>query len=336
MERAIANSNDRAESPILFGYRSALGHWRVVGPSALRTARQRAAATKRARKMLALTLKPQVREGKRCPAGCGIPLDVVVASPAARTQAEGLSCHVWSALPDGCAVDAGENFFVSTPEFVFLQMATALAPVQLIALGYELCGTYCLGGESPASNRKAPLASVASLSRFLGKAPGARGAKRARWALRYVKDGSASPMETALTLMLCLPHRMGGYAVPWPQLNYRVDPPAKVQCLTDKSHYRCDLCWPEAKLAVEYDSKLHHADAAKQELDARRRNALLVLGYTVMTVSRGQLMDSGAFNRIARQVAKLLGKRLRYRDPDFTRAHISLRTEIWEALSSLR
>ena len=39
-----------------------------------------------------------------------------------------------------------------------------------------------------------------------------------------------------------------------------------------------------------------------------------------------------AFNRLAHQLAKRLGKRLRYVDPGFTRAHLELRAELFEAI----
>ena len=47
-------------------------------------------------------------------------------------------------------------------------------------------------------------------------------------------------------------------------------------------------------------------------------------------------MDSGAFNRLAHQIAKLLGKRLRYEDPQFTRSHLALREELFAALGMAR
>ena len=86
------------------------------------------------------------------------------------------------------------------------------------------------------------------------------------------------------------------------------------------------------KLAAEYDSELHHVDPERRESDARRRSTLITLGFTVVTVSKGQVMDSGAFNRLAHQLAKRLGKRLRYVDPGFTRAHLELRAELFEAI----
>ena len=102
--------------------------------------------------------------------------------------------------------------------------------------------------------------------------------------------------------------------------------------MADRKHCVCDLCWPESKLAAEYDSELHHVDPERRESDARRRSTLITLGFTVVTVSKGQVMDSGAFNRLAHQLAKRLGKRLRYVDPGFTRAHLELRAELFEAI----
>lgn len=44
-------------------------------------------------------------------------------------------------------------------------------------------------------------------------------------------------------------------------------------------------------------------------------------------------MDGGPFNRLAHQLAKLTGKRPRYRDPEFAHAHIALREELLETFA---
>jgi len=44
------------------------------------------------------------------------------------------------------------------------------------------------------------------------------------------------------------------------------------------------------------------------------------------------VMDSASFNRLARQIANLTGKRLRYVDPGFTRAHLALREELFQGM----
>ena len=317
---------------ILIGYESALDYWRTVGPNYLRGYDARQAATRRARRALTSSERPTLSEGNRRPAGCTLPLRTLVGSVDVRTRTPAVLSSFCSVLPERSFVDAGEGFLMSTPEFCFLQMANRLSLARLIMLGYELCGTYVLVDKGPAPRRDAPLTTVAKLRTFIEGTSNARGRKKALRALRYVLDRSASPMESALAMLLCLPYGLGGYGLPEPRLNYHVDVPPSFRAMADRKHCVCDLCWPESKLAAEYDSELHHVDPERRESDARRRSTLITLGFTVVTVSKGQVMDSGAFNRLAHQLATRLGKRLRYVDPGFTRAHLELRAELFEAI----
>lgn len=319
---------------MLIGHISALEYWRTVGERFLRTGRQRRAATRQARAVMAAKEKPRIGEGNRRPAGCALPLHVLIADACVRTETEGVVTHTWgSPFPDTAFAEAGEGFLMSTPEFCFLQMAGCLSLVQLIQLGFELCGTYALVGGAPAVRRAAPLTTKAKLAAFVEQSSGARGCKKAARAVRYVQDGAASPMETMLAMMLCLPYGLGGYGLEKPLINHRVDVPSSSKRLADRAYCVCDLCWPEAKLCVEYDSARYHVDPDRQDSDARRRSTLIALGYTVVTVTRGQVMDAGAFNRLAHQLAKQTGKRLRYSDPDFTRKHRALRSELLQTFA---
>ena len=317
---------------IAIGYTSALDYWRLVGPAFLRGHQARKTATNRARKALEREEKPRLEEGNRRPGGCALPLQVLVASRKTRTVNAGIVTRTWATLPDNSLVDAGQGFFVSTPEFCFLQMANDMTLAQLIQLGMELCGTYAVVDTGPAISRKAPLTTVAKLAAFVEAASNARGRAKALRALRYILPGSASPMETVLALLFSLPYNLGGYGLPEPLLNYRVEAPSSMRKLVDRSYCLCDLCWPRAKLAVEYDSRLHHADPDRQSSDARRRATLVTLGFTVLTVLPGQVTDGAAFNRLAHQVAKLTGKRLRYHDPEFTRTHLELKRQLFANL----
>ena len=328
----LPDSSIVADMDILIGYRSALEYWRLVGPGFLRGYQERRTATRRATKALSCPSKPRLAQGNRRPAGCKLPVRAIVGTTEARTTTASLVSHKWTSLPASSFVDAGQGFLVSTPEFCFLQMANRLSLARLIMLGYELCGTYVLVDKGPAPRRDAPLTTVAKLRTFVEGASNARGRKKALRALRYVLDRSASAMETLLALLLYLPNNLGGYGLKKPKLNYRVDAPASLRELADRSYCLCDLCWPEANLAVEYDSRLHHSEPGRQSSDARRRSTLIALGFTVITVFPGHITDSGTFNRLARQVAKLTGKRLRYHDPEFTRKHLELREQLLENL----
>lgn len=317
---------------IVIGYDSALEYWRTRGPGCLGNYRQRDQATRRARHALAKDERPKLTDGSRYPIGCTLPVQALVSEVTARTRTPNIISHVWPDLPDRSVVAADEGFFVSTPEFCFVQMASRFTVVQLIQLGYELCGTYAVVHEGLAQKREAPITTVAKLRAFLEANPNMRGCKNARRALSFALDGSASPMESILTMLLCLPYRLGGYGLEWPELNYHIGVPSGMRKMADRSYCKADLCWPAKRLCLEYDSELHHADAERRESDARRRSTLTALDYTVVTVTPGQVMDSGALNRLAHQVAKLTGRRLRYVDPGFTRAHLALHVELFEGM----
>lgn len=320
---------------IIVGYTSALQYWRLVGPGYLGDYREHQKATRRAREVMAAKERPRLVGGNRRPAGCALPICALVGCDDARTRTSSVVGCVWSALPEKSVVGAGEDFLMSTPEFCFLQMARRLSLVGLIQLGFELCGTYALVEGGPAVRRPAPLTSVAKLRTFVEATPNVQGRAKALRALQYVLNGSASPMETALAMLLCLPYGLGGYALLKPVLNHRIDVPPRLRKLADRGYCECDLCWPGLNLCLEYDSKLYHADPERQESDARRRSTLLSLGVTAVTVTRGQVMDSGAFNRLAHQLAKRMGKRLRYQDPGFTRKHCEMRAELFDSFGSL-
>ncbi|MDO4291054.1 MAG: hypothetical protein Q4C41_07500 [Eggerthellaceae bacterium] len=283
-----------------------------------------------ARAALASGERPHLEESSVFPDGCTVPVHVVVGSLSARTSDARMVAHLHTTgIPDNSFVDVGEPFLLSTPELCFFQAAASLSLPQLIALGFELCGTYAVHQNRPTQYRDRPLTSSARLRSFAARVPSMRGLKKARKALAYVRGGAASPAEAALAMMLCLPYRLGGYGIPWPELNYCIDVPASRKHLLDRSFCIGDACWPCEKLVCEYDSDEFHGAAERRESDERRRNALTAVGYTVVGITRGQLMDSGAFNRLARQIAKILGKRLRYRDPGFTHAHLALRSELF-------
>lgn len=320
---------------ILVGHASALEFWRTVGPRFLRDERARRLATGRARKALADGAKPRLAGEGRRPAGCSLPLDVLIADERVRTTNAQVKSCLWSVpLPDASFVDAGEGLLVSAPEFAFLQMANRLSLAQLIQLGFELCGTYALvDPRTPAVQREAPLTSVAKLRSFLEDAPPAHGCKKALRAVRFVQDGSASMMETLTAMLLCLPYRLGGYGLDRPLLNHRIDVPCSLRRMASKSYCVCDLHWPEAKLAVEYDSGLWHDGSDDFVRDSKRRNTLIALGLTVVTMTAHQVLDGGELNKAAHLLAQITGKRLRYRDPDFTRAHLALRAELLQAFT---
>lgn len=257
------------------------------------------------------------------------PLDVLVGSKGARKFNNNLRCHVGSKqLPEGSFARMSPQLVTSTPELCFLQMASELSFVELVELGYELCGTYRLDpGDTDGRgfHDDLPLTSVAELDSFLSKADGLKGRQNAQRALRHIAGNSASPMETILCMLLTLPYRLGGYGFTMPRLNFPVEVSSRNRGMASVSGYRCDLYWREERVDMEYDSDVHHASSYQRARDAARRNALSTEGVKVVTVTKKQVMHTGEFREVAVVLSKLLRKRLRYEWSDFFPRHAKLR-----------
>jgi len=236
--------------------------------------------------------------------------------------------------PFGCFVAAKDDLMVSSPEFCFLQMASELSLVELIELGFELCGEYSLFveddpdvSESGFYNRKA-LTSTKKLDAFVARMPHVWGQLKARRALRYLLDGSASPMETKLAILLTLPYKLGGYGFIPPKLNSRLMPSKTAKRTSSKGFYSCDLYWPDYGVAVEYDSDLFHTGSTRIADDSKRRNTLALMGVTVITVTKQQLYSSRELEKVTKILAGFLEKRLKYKNPGFSIAHRELRNQL--------
>ena len=256
------------------------------------------------------------------------PLHLLAPNPRLRCRCKGVMSHVEpSKLGQQGVYRIGEGRYVVSPAEVFLQLATVLPFPNLLEVGFELCGRYArpIGGYLELGRRD-PLASAAGLDRFLERMASVPGASTARRAVCFILDGSWSPMETSSVLYLCLPFRLGGYGLPAPLMNAVVPVPDKDRAHVGKSFYRCDLYWPEARFAIEYDSNLHHTGAGRIAQDASRRTDLAYLGVEVATLTQGQVRDRRELDRIALLLAKRLGKRLRMERVNPSGAQDYLRT----------
>lgn len=122
-----------------------------------------------------------------------------------------------------------DGLYVSTPEMAFCEMASVLSLERLIALGLELCGTYRRASTFGLARYDAiPLTSPGALASFIEKSPQFKGVKKARRALPLILAGSASPRESVLAMLLCLPYSLGGYGLPHPTMNAEMPLPKNV------------------------------------------------------------------------------------------------------------
>lgn len=261
---------------------------------------------------------------------CSKPVHLTVKNSDDRGQSALVHCHVCNhQLPSLAFCRVSKDVCVSRPELCFLQLASICSQAELIQIGFELCGTYRLERNSELGFKGGkPIATSDSISRFVEAMGSSKGTGRARSAAEYVVDGSASPMETIVTMLLTLPKARGGYGLPLPQLNTAVSVPKSMRTSYSQSTYRPDLYWPKAKLAIEYDSTAFHSSEARLANDSKRRAALAHAGLNVVSLTSRQVHDAREFDKVALLAAKHLGIRMRSERKNLLTKRFELRSEL--------
>lgn len=176
--------------------------------------------------------------------------------------------------------------------------------VNVAQIAMEFAGTYRLSTPaSEAAYDKPPLMTLESARAFLEIVHERNDSPRARRALVLAADGSASPAETALFLMLTLPIELGGFGLPKPELNRSV--PVRI----DNEDLTPDLLWRDQRLIVEYQSDRFHAGLGrdKTDRDIMRANTLRAAGYQVIETTPGIVYQLPRIKALADQIARLLG-----------------------------
>ena len=92
------------------------------------------------------------------------------------------------------AVVSKNGIMVASPELLFLQLASKLDIHQIILLGLQLLS-------HPPGNPSVAITTKQNLNSFLAKTSGHRGHCKALRAVKFLEDGSASVMESLLSLI---------------------------------------------------------------------------------------------------------------------------------------
>ncbi len=223
-----------------------------------------------------------------------------------------------------------DSVLVSSPSLVFLQIAAQEKDfITLLQLGFEICGTYQTTRTSAVpAYQVPPLTSVQALRDFVGRCPSFYGNKKARKALQYVADNSASPLETKLALLLGLPMLYGGYGLGIPCMNFEIETSSAALSISGRRHLRADLCWPKAKLDVEYQSREMHEGELSRAKDSRRTNALAAMGWKCIAITNDEVDSMYAMDTIAETIRKHIGKRNRIRVSDYHSRKLKLRMQL--------
>ena len=240
------------------------------------------------------------------------------------------------ALPADALVRVNPNLYFVCPELIVCQMAPSLSAIQLAKLIMELCGRYSLSPNADQRRRTKyqlePVTSLERIKRYSSMTKVRGGAKTLREALGYALEGSASPSETVVALMMSLPRESGGYGFVKPILNANLTVPDEHIGRVGGLKYSLDAYWQDAYTDLEYESVEFHLDPlvaaslvaakdsgrdsdpfvearrreyiAKADADRRRLRDLQFLGIHVIPVTSFDLSDVRRFDQVAHALAK--------------------------------
>lgn len=241
------------------------------------------------------------------------PVHLLVSESGHRGRQHDVCFHVLSGpVPKGAFVQLDSELRISSPELCFCQMAASAELVESILMGCDFCSQYCRTDEDPRGFvSRQPLTSCNAIERFCARFEGKGGVKNARKASQYIIEGTVSPFQTALALLLTLPRRYGGYGMPECIMNGPITLMSRNEGKLATRTYYGEFMWPEKKVIVEYDE---YGDAISEEArEARflRYEALNADGWTVLPVTWEQLNDAAQMDAIAEKLARLLQVRKR-------------------------
>ncbi len=236
-----------------------------------------------------------------------LPIHLLAFNREVRRSAKNYYFHSQLCLPDSLPFIRYREFALGLPELAILQMACSLSEMDLLKLAYELCGSYVLDDRFPRGFGSCkPLSSRSRIRSFAMRLADTRGTTALLKATELLSQGaSASPKETGLAMMLSAPPSRGGYGLPLPELNTRVDLGAKARKLYQHPYCVCDLLLPG--LDIEYDSWAEHESKDSGRRDSHRSLALALEGLEVIHVYDAHVKRIEGMDSLALLIAAKLG-----------------------------
>jgi len=243
-------------------------------------------------------------------------LHVLVGDSLQRTKTSRIVSHLRTApYPKGAFRRLAPGVLIASPELCFVEMAAILSLANLVELVFFFCGTYTLNPNASNPSRRLPLTTIRKQAAFIDAMGTVRGCRAARKALALALEGSASPRETKVSMLLYMPTRLGGYGIEAPLLNYQIDFTEREQLLFGRTHVVLDLYWPDYNLAIEYDGEEGHTDGRDIARDRRKSSEMSYRGITVLRVDKEQLSNPYQVYVLAKKCVRLMGKTLRKPTP---------------------
>ncbi|MBS3180219.1 MULTISPECIES: endonuclease domain-containing protein [unclassified Pseudoclavibacter] len=176
-----------------------------------------------------------------------------------------------------------------SPATLLAQLAGRLDLTRTVEFADALRTSFeCYPGRSPL----APMHSLGELREVAKRWKGRPGAANLRAALELSREGSESPKETELRLLIM------GAGFPEPVIQFKLSVPGY-------GNARIDLAYVRHKIAIEYEGEGHFLDAAAARRDLERTEALQRAGWRVIRVTDTDLRwPRNLFESIRRALAE--------------------------------
>lgn len=254
--------------------------------------------------------------------GTTLPIHIMASHQAQRGSCRCIKPRLVSGtLPPHSLYAISDEIAVASPELTLVQLARNLRMLPCIELACEWCGSYALG---PATidcvYETVPITDKTRITELIQRHPAPHGSRSVAKMMKWIAEGLASPRETVVFLMLSLPSRLGGFALPIPYVNQQIPlVGTDFANLTKYLFFVADLLWPWAKLILEYDGFEDHEVTSRQiAADKERRSILAAMGYTVIVITRHDVENLSRLQRKVRQIAIALGVTLDEAEADMT------------------
>lgn len=261
------------------------------------------------------------------------PLCAAVPSARDRLRVKGVRNTVYATgLPSDAFIEVGRGLYISSPELLFVELATCMPPEVQLLCGMELCGTFSRDAAAPRNGEVAyqvpPVTCVERIRAFVESCRGINGLNQSREALEWLLDNAWSPLEAVIAELAILPAGMLGYDL-WPvDLNLRVE----TKDGATKASRVPDLIFRGTDVGLNYDGEGHlplqdvvdaamhvalspEEKSAEHELsealdrvrsgsvsDKRRDRELSSAGMTVLAMTKEDLYERGGLDQVMRQV----------------------------------
>ncbi len=234
-----------------------------------------------------------------------------------------LSSH-WQDIP---TYQVMPGLFLPSPEATLATLAPGLSFHELVYLGSCFCSSFRFNPATEAGIApREPLTSPAKLERFVKTFPAFRGQKVLRPALPFIFEGSESPPEVFMAMIMRLPACRGGFALDEIMANLSYLPSPRALEIAKRGHLRPDLMMLSGTklLALEYDSDSIHLSSDQAARDEAKRLALEADGFKVISIRPSHLADSHYMGQVADEIKRYFSIRIRPPADSFYQAQTQL------------